>query len=123
MSNAIGDSLLSTIRKLIGTDTADAAGDAELLRRFVQQRDEPAFELLVWRHAGLVLAVCRQVLRHEQAVEDAFQATFLVLARKAASISHREALAGWLHRVAFRVAMRADGKRRGVPPRLRLGST
>jgi RNA polymerase sigma factor (sigma-70 family) len=105
--STVGDSLLTTIRKLLGTSTADGASDGELLRRFVQLRDEPAFELLVWRHAGLVLSVCRQVLRQEQAVEDAFQATFLVLARKAAGISRREALAGWLHRVAFRTAMRA----------------
>src|SRR6516164_334258 len=105
--STVGDSLLTTIRKLLGTSTADGASDGELLRRFVQLRDEPAFELLVWRHAGLVLSVCRQVLRQEQAVEDAFQATFLLLARKAAGISRREALAGWLHRVAFRVAIRA----------------
>jgi RNA polymerase sigma factor (sigma-70 family) len=107
VSDAPGDSLLVTIRKLIGPSPAEGAGDGELLRRFVQLRDEAAFELLVWRHAGLVLSVCRQVLRHEQAVEDAFQAAFLVLARKAASISRREAIAGWLHRVAFRVAVRA----------------
>jgi RNA polymerase sigma factor (sigma-70 family) len=106
MSTA-GDSLLSTIRKLLGSGKAEGVSDGELLRRFVQLRDEPAFELLVWRHAGLVLSVSRQVLRQEQAVEDAFQATFLLLARKAGSISRREALAGWLHRVAFRVAMRA----------------
>jgi RNA polymerase sigma factor (sigma-70 family) len=115
--SAAGDSLLATIHKLLGTNPADGSSDSELLHRFVQLRDEPAFELLVWRHAGLVLSVCRQVLRQEQAVEDAFQATFLVLARKAAGISRREALAGWLHRVAFRIAMRArrHARREEIP--------
>ncbi len=116
MPAEIRDSILATIRKLLGTNTAGGAGDAELLRRFVQGRDESAFELLVWRHAALVLGVCRQLLHEEADVEDAFQATFLVLARKAASISHREALAGFLHTVAFRVALRARrqaARRRG----------
>jgi RNA polymerase sigma factor (sigma-70 family) len=119
--SAACDSLLATIRKLLGTSTADGASDGELLRRFVQLRDEPAFELLVWRHAGLVLSVCRQVLRQEQTVEDAFQATFLVLARKAASISRREALAGWLHRVAFRTAMRARRQAARYPAEVPAG--
>jgi RNA polymerase sigma factor (sigma-70 family) len=103
----VGDPILGTIRKLLGTRAGLGADDAELLRRYVAQRDEAAFELLVWRHAGLVLAVCRQLLHDQHAVEDAFQAAFLVLARKAGSISRREALPGWLHRVAFRAALRA----------------
>jgi RNA polymerase sigma factor (sigma-70 family) len=85
----------------------DGLSDAELLLRFVRQRDEAAFELLVWRHGPMVLGVCRRVLRDAHAAEDAFQATFLALARKAGSIARGGAVAPWLCRVAFRVALRA----------------
>jgi RNA polymerase sigma factor (sigma-70 family) len=78
-----------------------------LLHRYVNERDEAAFELLLWRHAAMVLHVCRQVLRDAEAVEDAFQATFLVFVRKAGSISRRESLGGWLHRVAYNIALKA----------------
>ena len=101
------DSLLRSIRRLFAAKAHTGATDADLLRRFAATRDEAAFELLVWRHAGLVLHVCRQMLRDEHAVEDAFQATFLVFFRKAGSILRGEALPGWLHRVAFRAALRA----------------
>jgi RNA polymerase sigma factor (sigma-70 family) len=91
---------------------ADAAGqgeisDAELLGRFVGQRDEAAFELLVWRHGPMVLGLCQRLLAQEQDAEDAFQATFLTLARKAGSIDKREGVASWLYKVAYRVACRA----------------
>jgi RNA polymerase sigma factor (sigma-70 family) len=81
-------------------------GDTQLLDRFVELRDETAFELLVWRHQRMVLSVCRRILRREQDAEDAFQATFLALACKAGSISKREAVASWLFKVAYRVACR-----------------
>jgi RNA polymerase sigma factor (sigma-70 family) len=97
-----------------GRAAPDTAGDAELLDRFVRSRDEAAFELLVWRHGTLVYNVCRRVLRDAHAAEDAFQATFLVLARKAASVGRGEALAGWLYRVAYRAALRA--RSRAGPP-------
>jgi RNA polymerase sigma factor (sigma-70 family) len=105
------DSILRRIRHLFSARADAGATDADLLRRFADVRDEAAFELLVWRHAALVLHVCRQMLRDEHAVEDAFQATFLVLCRKAGSISNREALPGWLHQVAFRIAKRARPRR------------
>lgn len=81
--------------------------DAALLDRFVAEHDEGAFALLVQRHGAMVLGVCQRVLRHVQEAEDAFQATFFVLARKAASISQREALGSWLYGVAHRTALKA----------------
>ncbi|HEY7308717.1 MAG TPA: sigma-70 family RNA polymerase sigma factor [Gemmataceae bacterium] len=98
--------ILNYLRRVLGAPTGGLT-DAELLRRFVAERDEAAFELLLWRHAATVLHVCRQVLRDTDAVEDAFQATFLVFVRKAGSISRSELLGGWLHRVAYRVALKA----------------
>jgi RND family efflux transporter MFP subunit len=85
--------------------------DAVLLERFVRVRDETAFELLVWRHQRLVFGVCRRLLDDVHDAEDAFQATFLVLARKAGAISSRQAVAGWLYRVAYRVALTARSRR------------
>jgi RNA polymerase sigma factor (sigma-70 family) len=91
-----------------------ALPDAQLLERFVRQRDEAAFTALVVRHGPMVLGVCRRLLRQETDVEDAFQAAFLVLARKAGGIARGELLAGWLYGVALRVAsrLRADIRRR-----------
>src|SRR5262249_36223266 len=75
-------------------------------------RDEAAFSALVARHGPMVLATCRAILKHEHDVEDAFQATFLVLARKARSVRGGDALGGWLHRVAYRASIRARGAAR-----------
>jgi RNA polymerase sigma factor (sigma-70 family) len=80
--------------------------DRQLLERFSSRRDEEAFAQLVHRHGPLVLGVCRQILRHEQDAEDAFQAAFLVLSRKADSIRSAEALPNWLYGVAHRLATR-----------------
>jgi len=82
----------------------DVPADAELLARWVADRDGGAFELLVWRHAALVLRVCRGILRDAHAAEDAAQATFLALARQAGSVGRTGSVAGWLFRVARRIA-------------------
>jgi len=97
--------LLQHLRRFAGTPTTGVP-DAQLLERFVSQRDEAAFELLVWRHERMVLGVCRGILRRQQDTEDAFQATFLALACRASSIGKREAVASWLYKVAHRVAQR-----------------
>src|SRR2546421_212698 len=75
--------VLQHIRKLAAAQTAESLPDRDLLARFVADRDEAAFTALVERHAALVLGVCRRVLRHAHDTEDACQAVFLVLARKA----------------------------------------
>src|SRR5262245_2202167 len=91
-------------------------GDELLLDRFVAARDEAAFAEIVRRHGPAVLGLCRRALGDEHAAEDAFQATFLVLARKAASVRRGQALAAWLYRVAHRIAAeaRASARRRAA---------
>jgi RNA polymerase sigma factor (sigma-70 family) len=98
------------LRRLVHLKTASHLTDAQLLQRFVAARDEAAFELLVWRHGATVLGVCRRVLRHEHDADDAFQATFLILVRKAGTIGKREAVGSWLYKVAFRVALAARAR-------------
>ena len=88
--------------------------DEELLTRFARDRDEPAFTALVRRHGPMVLGVCRRTLGDPHAAEDAFQATFLQLARKAGSL-RRGVLAGWLYTTARRSALRARSRRPGPP--------
>lgn len=86
-------------------------GDAALLAQWVDHADHNAFELLLWRHGPMVWQTCRRVLRHDHDAEDAFQAAFLTLARKAASVRRSDSLAGWLYRVAFRAALAARGRK------------
>src|SRR5579872_7500273 len=81
--------------------------DGQLLEAFVARREEAAFEALVRRHGPMVLGVCRRALRNEHDAEDAFQATFLVLVRKAPSIRPRDLVGHWLYGVAYRTAIRA----------------
>jgi RNA polymerase sigma factor (sigma-70 family) len=98
-------------RLLAALGTPAEPTDAELLARFAQERDAGAFELLVWRHAALVLRVCRAVLRDRHEAEDAAQAVFLALARQARSVGKSGSAAGWLFRVARRVSFRASRRR------------
>jgi RNA polymerase sigma factor (sigma-70 family) len=102
---------LSTLMRHIQGLASGRAGlvqtDRQLLDDFATGRDDSAFANLVGRHGAMVLRVCRRVLGHEQDAEDAFQATFLVLARNAASIRRHEALASWLYGVAYRTALKA----------------
>jgi RNA polymerase sigma factor (sigma-70 family) len=99
--------MIATLRLFAETPTTRDLSDGQLLQRFAAHREEEAFAALVRRHGGLVWSVCRHVLPSEPDAEDAFQAAFLVLARRAASIRQTEAVAGWLHGVAYRIAVRA----------------
>ncbi|OAI54352.1 hypothetical protein AYO44_03525 [Planctomycetaceae bacterium SCGC AG-212-F19] len=100
-------SLLRHIRRLIGGAEGADAPDALLLRQFVEHGDEAAFTALVQRHGPLVMGLCRRVLPDAHEAEDAFQAVFMILAKRAAAIRRPEALASWLYGVAYRVAARA----------------
>jgi RNA polymerase sigma factor (sigma-70 family) len=95
------------IRQTAGQGRTAELTDGQLLERFVADRDENAFGALIQRHGPLVLTVCRRVLNNTHDVEDAFQATFLVLVRKAGSIAKRESVSSWLLGVARRTAVRA----------------
>jgi RNA polymerase sigma factor (sigma-70 family) len=99
--------VLRRVRRLVGERAADETSDGHLLGRFIRGGDEAAFELLLLRHGPMVLGTCRRTLGDAHLAEDAFQATFLVLVRKAASLRHRDRVAGWLHGVACRVALKA----------------
>ena len=92
--------------------SANPSTDRELLYRYCHNNDANAFELIVWRHSAMVLRLCRSVLRDHHRAEDATQATFLILARKAKTIGDGRTLPAWLHRVAFRLALRANRDRR-----------
>jgi RNA polymerase sigma factor (sigma-70 family) len=98
--------LVRHLRRTLEAGGAGEATDADLLQRWAARRDEAAFEVLLWRHGPTVLGVCRRLLRQPGDVEDAFQATFLALVRKAGSIRKGQAVASWLYKVAYRIALR-----------------
>jgi RNA polymerase sigma factor (sigma-70 family) len=105
-ANRASTGIARFVRALCAQDCADQT-DGQLLRRFLSRRDEAAFVALVRRHGPMVLGVCRRVLGNAADAEDAFQATFLVLVRRAASLTARAALGDWLHGVARRTALSA----------------
>jgi RNA polymerase sigma factor (sigma-70 family) len=98
-------------RSVLSPDAAEAT-DGQLLESFIQRRDENAFARLMARHGPMVLGVCQRLLRHAQDAEDAVQVTFLVLARKAASLRSRELIGNWLYGVAYRAALEVRSARR-----------
>lgn len=102
------------IRNYLRVAAGNEPADTVLLARFAMSHDETAFELLVWRHSSLVQRVCWGVLGDYHAAEDATQATFLILARKARTFSGNQSVVGWLYKVARRVAIRlAKNRARG----------
>src|SRR5437773_7959664 len=85
--------------------------DGQLLECYLARQEEASFEALVRRHGPMVLGVCRRVLRNDHDAEDAFQATFLVLLRKASSILPRDRVGNWLYGVAYRTSLKAKALR------------
>jgi RNA polymerase sigma factor (sigma-70 family) len=124
MSNSALAAGLRQLRHQLAAPQCRADSDEQLLSAFTSHRDENAFSTIVQRHGPMVLSVCRRMLGHEQDAEDAFQATFLVLARNTTSLRNQGSLAGFLHGIAYRLARdakRSAARRRKhegqVPPR------
>ena len=101
------DAAFDRLRIALGQHDDVGLPDERLLAKFLSERDQTAFAIIVRRHAAMIMGVCRRILRHRHDAEDAFQATFLVLARKAAKITQPELLAHWLYRVAYKTALKA----------------
>jgi RNA polymerase sigma factor (sigma-70 family) len=117
MVNGCVNTALRQVARVFHEGTLTGASDRQILDRFVDRRDEAAFEVLVARHGPMVFNVCRQLMRDQHDVEDAFQAVFLVLVRKAASVRVEGSLGPWLYTVANRVAARARANRRRMATR------
>src|ERR1700738_4529423 len=99
--------ILQDLRKALHQREQTDLSDGQLLERFVSRREEAALEVLVRRHGPMVWGVCRRLLRSHHDAEDAFQATFLVLVRKAGSVRKREMVGNWLYGVAHQTALKA----------------
>jgi RNA polymerase sigma factor (sigma-70 family) len=107
MARSLSNGVVRYIHHIAGAAGVRDLTDKQLLERFAANRDEAAFRALLDRYGALVLGVCWRVLRHEQDAEDAFQATFLVLARKAGTVCWRDSVGNWLYEVAHRLAAEA----------------
>ncbi len=125
MRRASARPYVEALELLWGAGICSALPDGQLLAQFLAARDqtgELAFELLVKRHGSMVERVCRQILDDPLDVHDAWQAVFLVLARRAGAIRNRESVGGWLHGVAVRVANRTKATAIGHRVRERRAS-
>jgi RNA polymerase sigma factor (sigma-70 family) len=107
MTRTAASPILHLIRRVVEDQRLKDLPDQELLRCFLAERDQAAFDALLRRHGSMVFDVCRNVLGNEQGAEDAFQATFLVLAQKAAAIRKKSSVGSWLYGVAYRTANKA----------------
>jgi cytochrome c peroxidase len=110
MSKAAFSPILHLIRRVVEDERVRQLSDQVLLKQFTERQDEAAFGTMLYRHGPMVLDVCRSVLRNEADAEDAFQATFLILARNAASIRKTTSVGSWLHGVALRTALKARAR-------------
>src|SRR5947209_16048369 len=107
MATARMSAFLRRLTRGMAAEMLAEQADRQLVERLLAGRDEAAFEALVRRHGPMVYRVCWRVLQQAQDAEDAFQATFLLLARKLSAVTRRDSLASWLHGVAHRVALSA----------------
>ncbi len=101
---------LLQLRRMVGSPRLREMPDGQLLELFIGQRDQAAFDCLIERHAPMVYQACLRIVRDHHHAEDAFQAAFLVLCRKANSIRHQQSVAGWLYQVAVRIALKVRAK-------------
>src|SRR5262249_55554990 len=107
MTKSAASPILHLIRRAVEDQRLKELPDQELLRRFSSARDEAAFSTLLRRHGQMVLDICRSMLANAEDAEDAFQATFLVLAQRAGAIRKKSSVGSWLHGVAYRTALKA----------------
>jgi RNA polymerase sigma factor (sigma-70 family) len=124
MTGTLATTLIRHLRRMTAPPAAQGYSDGQLLQRFAARGEEMAFAALLQRHGRLVWSVCRRLLDREEDAEDAFQAVFLILARRAATIRKNDSVASWLYGVAYRIAMKAKKKTANrrkhearVPPR------
>src|SRR5262249_5436510 len=111
--------ILEHLRHLVGASSAAPLTDGQLLTDFISHRDEAAFAALLLRHGPMVFGVCRRVLHNTQDVDDAFQATFLVLLRQADAMVKERSIGSWLYGLAYRIAVRARAQVHQRPTRKR----
>ncbi len=111
MMRTNGGTIISGLRRALGAGALADADDGHLLEQFVAHQDEAAFAALLRRHGPMVWGICQRLVAHQQDAEDCFQATFLVLCRKANSIGRSNLLANWLFGVARRAALNAQARR------------
>src|SRR3954451_14830783 len=110
MTKAASSPILQMIRRVLEGGRMRQLSDQALLGEFTERGDEAAFQALLSRHGPMILSVCRNVLGSEADAEDAFQATCVILVRKAAAIRKKASVASWLHGVAYRTALKARAR-------------